>query len=40
MAKYVTENYKEELNGELTDEELDDIIISYYDAYLKTKNNA
>lgn len=39
MAKYVTENYKEELNGELTDEELDDIIISYYDAYLKTKND-
>ena len=40
MAKYVTENYKEKLDGELTDEELDDIIISYYDAYLKTKNNA
>ena len=40
MAKYVTENYKKELNGELTDKELDDIIISYYDAYLKTKNNA
>ena len=40
MAKYVTENYKEKLDGELTDEELDDIIISYYDAYLQTKNNA
>lgn len=40
MAKYVTENYKEKPDGELTDKELDDIIISYYDAYLKTKNNA
>lgn len=39
MAEYISENYKDSDN--ISDEDIDDVILSYYDSYLKQqKNNA